>query len=149
MPSVGTKRLLSRCGTVLSGNGSRNATGTSLASLSARSRSTSRFARFLVSSVMGHRIHFILLQRSSSSMFPIDVLLLFDGLHDEVDCRHHGEANDYREKQYLSGFAEHVSSHHWKMPRLNINSWLVGAIKLLFRKLNSFLCDRRNPCSSA
>src|SRR5580692_769134 len=93
MPSVGTKRLLSRCGTVLSGNGSLNATGTSVASLSARSRSTSSFARFLVS-VMGHRFHSILLQRSNSSMFPMDVLLLFDGLRDEVDCRHHGEANE-------------------------------------------------------
>src|ERR1700722_2041719 len=97
MPSVGIKRLLSRCGTVLSGNGSRNATGTSFASLSARSRSTSSFARFLVS-VMGHRIRFILLQRSNSSMFPVDVLLLSDGLHDEVDCRHRGEANDCQEK---------------------------------------------------
>src|SRR5580700_218037 len=113
MPSVGTKRLLSRCGTVLSGNGSRNATGTSVASLSARSRSTSSFARFLVS-VMGHRIGSILLQRSNSSTFLIDVLLLFDGLHDDVDCRHHGEANDCQEKQYLSRFAEHVLLHRWE-----------------------------------
>src|ERR1700686_2078090 len=113
MPSVGTKRLLSRCGTVLSGNGSRNATGTSIASLIARSRSTSSFARFLVS-VMGHRIRSILLQRSNPSMFLIDVLLLFDGLHDEVDCRHHGEANDCQEKQYLSRFSEHVFLRHWE-----------------------------------
>jgi hypothetical protein len=26
--------------------------------------------------------------------------------------------------------------------QLNINSWLAGAIKLLFRKLNSILCER-------
>src|SRR5580700_2987667 len=97
MPSVRTKRLLCRCGTVLSGNGSRNATGTSAASLSARSRSTSSFARLLVS-VMGHRIRSILLQRSNSSMFLIDVLLLFDGLHGKIDCRHHREANDCEEK---------------------------------------------------
>jgi hypothetical protein len=44
-------------------------------------------------------------------MFLIDVLLLFDGLHDEVDCRHHGKANDCQEKQYLSRFAEHVFLH--------------------------------------
>src|SRR5580704_19587556 len=105
MPSVGTKRLLRRCGTVLSGNGSRNATGTSVASLSARSRSTSSFARFLVS-VMGHPIRSILLERSNSSMFL--------RLHDDVDCRHHGEANDCQEKQCLSRFAEHVLLHRWE-----------------------------------
>jgi hypothetical protein len=82
-------------------------------------------------------------------MFPIGIFLLSDGLHDEVDCGHHGEANDCQEKQYLSRFAEHVFLHHWKVLETKINSWLVGAIKLPFRKLNSILCDRWNPRSSA
>jgi len=45
-------------------------------------------------------------------MFLIGIFLLFDGLHDEIDCRHHCEANDCQEKQYLSRFAEHVFLHH-------------------------------------
>jgi hypothetical protein len=62
---------------------------------------------------MGHRIRYML-QRSKTSMFSIGVFLLFDGLHDKVDCRHHGEANDCQEKQYLSRFAEHVFLLHWE-----------------------------------
>jgi hypothetical protein len=76
-------------------------------------------------------------------MFLIGVFLLFDGLHDKVDCRHHGEANDCQEKQYLGRFAEHVFLHHWKVSHLNIDNLLAGTIKLPFRKLNSILSERR------
>jgi hypothetical protein len=80
-------------------------------------------------------------------MFPIGVFLLFDGLHDEIDCRHHGEANDCQEKQYLSRFAEHVFLHRWKVSWLKIISRPAGTTKLPFRKLNSNLSERWPQCA--
>jgi hypothetical protein len=75
---------------------------------------------------------------------------VFDGLHDEVDCRHHGEPNDRQEKQYLSRFAEHVRLHHREGLIVKINGALAGAIKLPFRKLNLILCAQvSRPAPSA
>jgi hypothetical protein len=51
-------------------------------------------------------------------------------------------------RRYPESNCQHLCFHHREtVLRLKISSWLAGAIKLPFRKINSILCEqvRRDP----